>query len=89
MAAATVLTAHDAAELTTLRAELKQWEKTFAATNGGRKAGRDDIKQDVIIGKIISLISVTHHRGLVTMNQSTLILSLLFSQLQSIRYTVV
>ncbi|KAH7081681.1 DNA replication and checkpoint protein-domain-containing protein [Paraphoma chrysanthemicola] len=27
-----------------LRNDLKLWEKTFAAQNGGRKAGRDDIK---------------------------------------------
>ncbi|KAL1968201.1 hypothetical protein VTN77DRAFT_2036 [Rasamsonia byssochlamydoides] len=44
--ATAVLSAADAAQLTTLRAELKQWEKAFAAANGGRKAGRDDIKQD-------------------------------------------
>jgi hypothetical protein len=50
MATVTVLSAADAAQLTTLRAELKQWEKTFAAANGGRKAGRDDIKQDPVIG---------------------------------------
>ncbi|KAI4121524.1 MAG: hypothetical protein LQ338_006321 [Usnochroma carphineum] len=28
-----------------LRIELKEWEKAFAAANGGRKAGREDIKQ--------------------------------------------
>ncbi|KAL9603680.1 MAG: hypothetical protein Q9219_000999 [cf. Caloplaca sp. 3 TL-2023] len=28
-----------------LRFELKTWEKSFAAANGGRKAGREDIKQ--------------------------------------------
>ncbi|MCJ1471657.1 DNA replication regulator sld2 [Lambiella insularis] len=28
-----------------LRAELKAWESSFAAANGGRKAGREDIKQ--------------------------------------------
>ncbi|KAL8812356.1 MAG: hypothetical protein Q9200_001082 [Gallowayella weberi] len=28
-----------------LRTELKDWEKSFAATNGGKKAGREDIKR--------------------------------------------
>lgn len=35
---------------TRLRAELKEWEKAFAAENGGRKAGRDDIKKNADIG---------------------------------------
>ncbi|KZF21889.1 hypothetical protein L228DRAFT_269337 [Xylona heveae TC161] len=30
---------------TALRQELKAWEKEFASANGGRKAGRDDIKK--------------------------------------------
>ncbi|KAJ5118772.1 hypothetical protein N7526_010409 [Penicillium atrosanguineum] len=29
-----------------VRAELKVWEKEFASTHGGKKAGRDDIKQN-------------------------------------------
>ncbi|KAL8840230.1 MAG: hypothetical protein Q9170_001437 [Blastenia crenularia] len=29
-----------------LRLELKEWEKTFAAANEGKKAGREDIKQN-------------------------------------------
>ncbi len=33
-----------------LRKELKEWEQAFAAANGGRKAGRDDIKADAAIG---------------------------------------
>ena len=33
-----------------LRQELKVWEREFAAANGGRKAGRDDIKQHPSIG---------------------------------------
>ncbi|KAF2747066.1 hypothetical protein M011DRAFT_467961 [Sporormia fimetaria CBS 119925] len=33
----------------TLRLELKAWEKSFAATHDGRKAGREDIKADVVI----------------------------------------
>lgn len=37
-------------ELTSLRAELKEWEHTFATNNGGRKAGRDDIKRNGEIG---------------------------------------
>ncbi|MCJ1384233.1 regulatory particle non-ATPase [Xylographa soralifera] len=32
-------------EVQLLRAELKIWENSFAATNSGRKAGREDIKQ--------------------------------------------
>ncbi|KAN0078679.1 DNA replication/checkpoint protein [Elaphomyces granulatus] len=38
-----------ATQSTTLRAELKQWEKTFAEANRGRKAGRGDIKKDPAI----------------------------------------
>ncbi|KAL9615549.1 MAG: hypothetical protein Q9167_000062 [Letrouitia subvulpina] len=33
-----------------LRLELKQWEKAFAAANGGRRATREDIKQHPHIG---------------------------------------
>ncbi|KAJ5469675.1 DNA replication regulator sld2 [Penicillium diatomitis] len=32
-----------------LRADLKTWEKAFAATHEGRKAGREDIKQHPVI----------------------------------------
>ncbi|KAK2775000.1 DNA replication regulator sld2 [Emmonsiellopsis sp. PD_33] len=32
-----------------LRAELKEWERAFSAANDGRKAGRDDIKNDRVI----------------------------------------
>lgn len=35
-----------------LRQELKVWERDFAASNGGRKAGRDDIKQHPTIGAL-------------------------------------
>jgi hypothetical protein len=34
-----------------LRADLKTWEKEFASTHDGRKAGRVDIKQHPDIGK--------------------------------------
>jgi hypothetical protein len=34
-----------------VRAELKVWEKEFASTHGGKKAGRDDIKQNPEIGR--------------------------------------
>ena len=37
-----------------LRLELKQWEKSFAEANGGRKAERSDIKKDPTIGKCSS-----------------------------------
>lgn len=33
-----------------VRAELKVWEKEFASTHGGKKAGREDIKQNPDIG---------------------------------------
>ncbi|BDD62442.1 hypothetical protein MAP00_007409 [Monascus purpureus] len=32
-----------------LRAELKEWERAFAAANAGKKAGREDIKKDSVI----------------------------------------
>lgn len=35
---------------TDLRAELKEWERAFSAANGGRKAGRLDIKNNPDIG---------------------------------------
>lgn len=34
-----------------LRAELKVWEKDFASSHGGKKAGREDIKQNPEIGR--------------------------------------
>ncbi|OAX78533.1 hypothetical protein ACJ72_07160 [Emergomyces africanus] len=33
----------------TLRAELKEWERSFSIANGGRKPGRDDIKNNPAI----------------------------------------
>lgn len=50
MATARMLSTAEAIQLDTLRVELKQWEKAFADANGGRKAGRYDIKQDPSIG---------------------------------------
>ena len=41
-------TANDV-QLLHLRHELKTWEKSFAATNGGRKPGREDITNDATI----------------------------------------
>ncbi|KAI1906901.1 hypothetical protein LOZ61_004695 [Ophidiomyces ophidiicola] len=35
--------------LLSLRAQLKEWEKSFSDAHGGRKATRDDIKQDLSI----------------------------------------
>ncbi|KAH8693921.1 DNA replication/checkpoint protein [Talaromyces proteolyticus] len=46
MSPTNALSSVDAAHLNTLRAELKQWEKLFSDANGGKKAGRQDIKQD-------------------------------------------
>lgn len=40
-----------AVQATNVRAELKVWEKAFASANGGKKAGRDDIKQNAEIGR--------------------------------------
>lgn len=37
---------------TDLRAELKEWERAFADANGGKKAGRQDIKGNPDIGTI-------------------------------------
>ncbi|KAJ5372494.1 DNA replication/checkpoint protein [Penicillium concentricum] len=37
------------AQAINVRAELKTWEKAFASANGGRKAGRNDIKQNADI----------------------------------------
>lgn len=34
-----------------LRSELKQWERDFAVSHNGRKAGREDIKQHPDIGQ--------------------------------------
>jgi hypothetical protein len=45
---------------TALRQELKEWEKSFAEANGGRKAGRNDIKQDVVIGIAGRTIDATY-----------------------------
>lgn len=33
-----------------LRSDLKSWEKGFAANNEGKKASREDIKQNPAIG---------------------------------------
>ena len=38
------------AQCTAIRVELKSWEKEFAHANGGRKAGRADIKANAHIG---------------------------------------
>jgi hypothetical protein len=40
-----------AAQAVNVRADLKTWEKAFASANGGKKAGRDDIKQNPDIGR--------------------------------------
>src|SRR5256714_9778993 len=40
-----------AAYATTLRAKLKQWEKSFAASHSGQKPGKEDIKACFEIAK--------------------------------------
>lgn len=47
-------TAGTATQPATLRAELKDWERAFAAANAGRKAERSDIKKDATIGMAVS-----------------------------------
>ena len=47
-------------KLQTLRVELKEWEKAFTADHEGRKAGRDDIKKDAVIGEIILTCHLLH-----------------------------
>ena len=41
-------------QITALRTQLKEWEKSFSLTHGGRKAGREDIKAEGAegIGKV-------------------------------------
>ena len=43
----------DDTTITNLKHELKEWEKLFAGSNGGRKPGRADIKRDAIVGMIV------------------------------------
>ncbi|KAL6240114.1 DNA replication/checkpoint protein [Aspergillus navahoensis] len=42
---ATAAVSEISTQAVTLRAELKEWEREFAAANGGKKAGREDIKR--------------------------------------------
>jgi hypothetical protein len=44
----------------TLRQELKVWEREFAAANGERKAGRDDIKKHPSIGRPMTSHELSH-----------------------------
>ncbi|KAF1357116.1 DNA replication/checkpoint protein [Delphinella strobiligena] len=39
----------DPEQINKLKSELKTWEKAFSTANGGRKAGRDDIRKDAAI----------------------------------------
>ena len=48
-------------QLVSLRAELKEWERAFAANHGGKKAGRDDIKRDSEIGTRVCHFGVCKH----------------------------
>jgi hypothetical protein len=43
------MTTDTAEQASALRAELKAWEKAFAAKHSGRRAGREDIKADAEI----------------------------------------
>jgi hypothetical protein len=45
----------DGTKIVYLKHELKEWEKLFAADNGGRKPGRDDIKRDATIGMLLEV----------------------------------
>lgn len=48
-------------QATTLRAELKVWEKEFASNHGGKKAGREDIKQNPDIGRYALFLVFKSH----------------------------
>lgn len=50
-------------QIQTLRQELKEWEKSFAASNEGRKAGRQDIKQHPEIGTSTPHVPPPRQRG--------------------------
>lgn len=43
-----------------VRSELKVWEKEFASTHGGKKAGREDIKHNPDIGRSLYGFSRTN-----------------------------
>lgn len=60
---------------TDLRAELKEWERAFSAANGGRKAGRHDIKNNPDIGILSGY----------TQSERALLLTLTSRQIQSLR----
>lgn len=47
-------------ESVSIRHELKIWEKAFAASHQGQKAGRDDIKQNPHIGRYSGVIQQNH-----------------------------
>ena len=47
-----------AAQAVAIRTQLKVWEKEFASTHGGKKAGREDIKQNPDIGRFGSRIKL-------------------------------
>ncbi|KAL9581702.1 MAG: hypothetical protein Q9212_003741 [Teloschistes hypoglaucus] len=57
-------------EIQTLRQELKEWEKSFAASNEGRKAEREDIKQHAEIASKYKLYNKLrlHEEGQCTSN---------------------
>lgn len=65
MASNAVLNSSDVAPSATLRAELKEWERAFAAENGGRKAGRNDIKQNPSIGIDMNVFSSLNRQQLI------------------------
>lgn len=46
----TTVSATTTTTTTSLRAELKEWERAFAAANGGKRASREDIKKHPDIG---------------------------------------
>ncbi|EMC95959.1 hypothetical protein BAUCODRAFT_34720 [Baudoinia panamericana UAMH 10762] len=54
----------NAAQLTSLKHELKAWEKVFAIDHDGRKPSRDDIRQDASISakyKAYNALRTRHH----------------------------
>ncbi len=45
----------------TLKQELKIWEREFAASHGGKKASREEIKQNPTIGNSLSMRGIEYH----------------------------
>ncbi|KAL8774971.1 MAG: hypothetical protein Q9209_000450 [Squamulea sp. 1 TL-2023] len=58
-------------ECQVLRLELKDWEKAFATSNGGKKAGRDDIKRHPEIAAKYKLYNKLRAQGAGSLEKDT------------------